>query len=240
MQKYDIADLLKNNPYPGRGIVIGKSPDGKKAVTAYFIMGRSVNSRNRVFTATEDGIKTEAADPSKLTDPHLIIYSPVRVLGNKTIVTNGDQTDTIYELMDKQQTFEMSLRTREFEDDAPNFTPRISGIMHVENGTFNYAMSILKSADGNPESCQRYTFSYTNPLAGDGRFIHTYMGDGNPLPSFEGEPEKIGIDTNDIEEFTNLIWTSLNEENKVSLFVRFIDIATGEAETKIVNKNTKI
>ena len=240
MQKFDIADLLKNNAYPGRGIVIGKSPDGKKAVTAYFIMGRSVNSRNRVFTATEDGIKTEAADPSKLTDPHLIIYSPVRVLGNKTIVTNGDQTDTIYDLMDKQQTFEMSLRTREFEDDAPNFTPRISGIMHVENNTFNYAMSILKSADGNPESCQRYTFSYTNPLAGDGRFIHTYMGDGNPLPSFEGEPEKIGIDTNDIEEFTNLIWTSLNEENKVSLFVRFIDIATGEAETKIVNKNTKI
>ena len=240
MQKFDIADLLKNNAYPGRGIVIGKSPDGKKAVTAYFIMGRSVNSRNRVFTATEDGIKTEAADPSKLTDPHLIIYSPVRVLGNKTIVTNGDQTDTIYDLMDKQQTFEMSLRTREFEDDAPNFTPRISGIMHVENGSFNYAMSILKSADGNPESCQRYTFSYTNPLAGDGRFIHTYMGDGNPLPSFEGEPEKIGIDTNDIEEFTNLIWTSLNEENKVSLFVRFIDIATGEEQTKIVNKNTKI
>ncbi|SMC35407.1 IMP cyclohydrolase [Oscillospiraceae bacterium] len=240
MQKFDIADLLKNNAYPGRGIVIGKSPDGKKAVTAYFIMGRSVNSRNRVFTATEDGIKTEAADPSKLTDPHLIIYSPVRVLGNKTIVTNGDQTDTIYDLMDKQQTFEMSLRTREFEDDAPNFTPRISGIMHVENGSFNYAMSILKSADGNPESCQRYTFSYENPLAGDGRFIHTYMGDGNPLPSFEGEPEKIGIDTNDIEEFTNMLWTNLNEDNKVSLFVRFIDIATGEAETKIVNKNTKI
>ena len=240
MQKFDIADLLKNNAYPGRGIVIGKSPDGKKAVTAYFIMGRSVNSRNRVFTATEDGIKTEAADPSKLTDPHLIIYSPVRVLGNKTIVTNGDQTDTIYDLMDKQQTFEMSLRTREFEDDAPNFTPRISGIMHVENGSFNYAMSILKSADGNPESCQRYTFSYENPLAGDGRFIHTYMGDGNPLPSFEGEPEKIGIDTDDIEEFTNMLWTNLNEDNKVSLFVRFIDIATGEAETKIVNKNTKI
>ncbi len=240
MQKFDIADLLKNNAYPGRGIVIGKSPDGKKAVTAYFIMGRSVNSRNRVFTATEDGIKTEAADPTKLTDPHLIIYSPVRVLGNKTIVTNGDQTDTIYDLMDKQQTFEMSLRTREFEDDAPNFTPRISGIMHVENGSFNYAMSILKSADGNPESCQRYTFSYENPLAGDGRFIHTYMGDGNPLPSFEGEPEKIGIDTNDIEEFTNMLWTNLNEDNKVSLFVRFIDIATGEAETKIVNKNTKI
>ena len=148
MEKLNISELLKSNPYPGRGIVIGKSADGKNAVTAYFIMGRSVNSRNRVFTATEDGIKTEAFDPSKLTDPHLIIYSPVRVLGNKTIVTNGDQTDTIYELMDKQQTFEMSLRGREFEDDAPNYTPRISGILHVENGTFNYAMSILKSADG--------------------------------------------------------------------------------------------
>ena len=240
MKTIDIYEALKTNSYPGRGIIIGKSADGKSAVTAYFIMGRSVNSRNRVFTETADGIKTEAADPSKLTDPHLIIYSPVRVLGNKTIVTNGDQTDTIYDLMDKQQTFEMSLRTREFEDDAPNFTPRISGIMHVENGSFNYAMSILKSADGNPESCQRYTFSYENPLAGDGRFIHTYMGDGNPLPSFEGEPEKIGIDTDDIEEFTNMLWTNLNEDNKVSLFVRFIDIATGEAETKIVNKNTKI
>ncbi|MBO4635521.1 MAG: IMP cyclohydrolase [Clostridiales bacterium] len=239
MKKYDIAELLKSNAYPGRGIIIGKSPDGSKAVTAYFIMGRSVNSRNRVFTATEDGIKTEAFDPSLLTDPHLIIYSPVRVLGNKTIVTNGDQTDTIYELMDKQNTFEMSLRGREFEDDAPNYTPRISGIMHVENGTFNYAMSILKSADGDPSSCQRYTFSYTSPLAGDGRFIHTYMGDGNPLPSFEGEPEKIGIDTNDIDAFTDLLWTSLNEENKVSLFVRYIDIATGAADTRIVNKNVK-
>ena len=238
MKKYDIAELLKGNPYPGRGIIIGKSADGKKAVTAYFIMGRSVNSRNRVFTATEDGIKTEAFDPSLLTDPHLIIYSPVRVLGNKTIVTNGDQTDTIYELMDKQQTFEMSLRGREFEDDAPNFTPRISGIMHVENGKFNYAMSILKSADGDDSSCQRYTFSYENPISGDGRFIHTYMGDGNPLPSFEGEPEKISI-PDDIDQFTDLLWNSLNEDNKVSLFVRFIDIATGEATTKIVNKNVK-
>ncbi|MBP5180559.1 MAG: IMP cyclohydrolase [Clostridiales bacterium] len=238
MEKLNISELLKSNPYPGRGIVIGKSADGKNAVTAYFIMGRSVNSRNRVFTATEDGIKTEAFDPSKLTDPHLIIYSPVRVLGNKTIVTNGDQTDTIYELMDKQQTFEMSLRGREFEDDAPNYTPRISGILHVENGTFNYAMSILKSADGNPDSCQRYTFAYNNPLSGDGRFIHTYMGDGNPLPSFEGEPEKVGID-GDIDSFTDMIWNSLNEENKVSLFVKFIDIATGEATTRIVNKNVK-
>ncbi len=237
MEKKNISEILKTNAYPGRGIVIGKSADGKKAVTAYFIMGRSVNSRNRVFTATEDGIKTEAFDPSKLSDPHLIIYSPVRVLGNKTIVTNGDQTDTIYELMDKQQTFEMSLRGREFEDDAPNYTPRISGILHVENGTFNYAMSILKSADGNPDSCERHTFSYTNPIAGDGRFIHTYMGDGNPLPSFEGEPEKIGIDAQDIDSFTDMLWTSLNEENKVSLYVKFIDIATGEAETRIVNKN---
>ena len=236
----DIAELLDGNTYPGRGIVIGRTADGKKAATAYFIMGRSANSRNRIFVEDGEGIKTQAFDPSKMSDPSLIIYSPVRVLGNKTIVTNGDQTDTIYELMDKQQTFEMSLRTREFEDDAPNFTPRISGIMHVENGTFNYAMSILKSADGNPESCQRYTFSYTNPLAGDGRFIHTYMGDGNPLPSFEGEPEKIGIDTNDIDAFTDMLWTSLNEDNKVSLFVRFIDIATGEEQTKIVNKNTKI
>ena len=236
MEKLNISDLLKSNPYPGRGIIIGKSADSKYAVTAYFIMGRSVNSRNRVFTATEDGIKTEAFDPSKLTDPHLIIYSPVRVLGNKTIVTNGDQTDTIYENMDKQQTFEMSLRGREFEDDAPNYTPRISGILHLENGEFNYAMSILKSADGNPDSCQRYTFAYSNPLAGDGRFIHTYMGDGNPLPSFEGEPEKIGIE-GDIDSFTDMLWTSLNEENKVSLFVKFIDIATGEAETRIVNKN---
>ncbi|MBR1797154.1 MAG: IMP cyclohydrolase [Clostridiales bacterium] len=238
MEKRNISELLKNNPYPGRGIIIGKSADGKSAVTAYFIMGRSVNSRNRVFTPTEDGIKTEAFDPALLSDPHLIIYSPVRVLGNKTIVTNGDQTDTIYELMDKQQTFEMSLRGREFEDDAPNYTPRISGIMHVENGAFNYAMSILKSADGNPDSCERHTFSYSNPIAGDGRFIHTYMGDGSPLPSFEGEPEKIGID-GDIDSFTDMLWNSLNEDNKVSLFVRFIDIATGEATTRIVNKNVK-
>ena len=236
MKTYDIYELLNNNPYPGRGIIIGKSPDGKKAVTAYFIMGRSVNSRNRVFVEDGDGIRTEAFDPSLLTDPHLIIYSPVRVLGNKTIVTNGDQTDTVYELMDKQQTFEMALRTREFEDDAPNFTPRISGIMHVENGTYNYAMSILKSADGDPSSCQRYTFTYTDPLSGFGRFIHTYMGDGNPLPSFEGEPEKITV-PDDIDEFTTKLWENLNADNKVSLFVRYIDIETGKADTRIVNKN---
>ena len=199
-------------------------------------MGRSVNSRNRVFTQTDDGIKTEAFDPSLLSDPHLIIYSPVRVLGNKTIVTNGDQTDTIYELMDKQQTFEQALRTREFEDDAPNYTPRISGIMHVDNGTYNYALSILKSADGNPDSCRRYTFSYNTPISGEGHFIHTYMGDGSPLPSFEGEPEQVAIDKN-IDDFTDMLWDSLNEDNKVSLFVRYIDIATGKADTRIVNKN---
>jgi IMP cyclohydrolase len=236
METADLGKLLKENSYPGRGIVIGRSENGSKAVTAYFIMGRSVNSRNRVFTATEDGIKTEAFDPSKLTDPHLIIYSPVRVLGNKTIVTNGDQTDTIYEGMDKQMTFEQSLRCREFEDDAPNYTPRISGIMHVEGGTYNYAMSILKSADGDPSSCERHTFTYTNPKAGIGRFLHTYMGDGNPLPSFEGEPEKVEI-KGDIDEFTANVWESLNEDNKVSLFVRYIDIATGKADTRIVNKN---
>lgn len=236
METADLGKLLKENSYPGRGIVIGRSEDGSKAVTAYFIMGRSVNSRNRVFTATEDGIKTEAFDPSKLTDPHLIIYSPVRVLGNKTIVTNGDQTDTIYEGMDKQMTFEQSLRCREFEDDAPNYTPRISGIMHVEGGTYNYAMSILKSADGDPSSCERHTFTYTNPKAGVGRFLHTYMGDGNPLPSFEGEPEKVAI-SGDIDSFTEMVWNALNEDNKVSLFVRYIDIATGKADTRIVNKN---
>ncbi len=239
MKSLDIYEELKTNSYPGRGIVIGKSADGKSAVTAYFIMGRSVNSRNRVFTETDDGIKTEAADPSKLTDPHLIIYSPVRVLGNKTIVTNGDQTDTIYELMDKQQTFEQSLRGRVYEDDAPNYTPRISGIMHVENGSYNYAMSIIKSADGNPDCCERFTFTYTSPIAGEGHFIHTYMGDGNPLPSFEGEPKKVNI-PNDIDEFTDGLWNSLNEDNKVSLFVRFIDIESGKAVSKIVNKLEKI
>ena len=173
-------------------------------------------------------------------DPHLIIYAPVRALpgGEYTIVTNGDQTDTIYELMDKQQTFEQSLRTREYEDDAPNYTPRISGIMHVESGSYNYAMSILKSADGAPSCCERFTFTYTNPVDGVGHFIHTYMGDGSPLPSFEGEPKKINI-PNCIEEFTGGLWEALNEDNKVSLFVRYIDIATGEEKTKVVNKYTK-
>ncbi|MCI6017839.1 MAG: IMP cyclohydrolase [Clostridiales bacterium] len=228
--------MLKENVYPGRGIVIGKTPDGKKAVTAYFIMGRSENSRNRVFVEEGSGIRTEAFDPAKLVDPSLIIYAPVRVLGNKTIVTNGDQTDTIYDLMDKQMTFEQALRTRTFEPDAPNYTPRISGIMHIENGRFNYAMSILKSNNGNPDSCHRYTFAYEAPAAGEGRFIHTYMGDGNPLPSFEGEPKPVKIVDN-IDDFTGLLWTSLNEDNKVSLFVRYIDIESGKYESRIVNKN---
>ncbi|MBQ2287615.1 MAG: IMP cyclohydrolase [Lachnospiraceae bacterium] len=236
MEKLSIEKQLKANAYPGRGIIIGKSADGVHAVTAYFIMGRSENSRNRVFVEDGEGIRTQAFDPSKLTDPSLIIYAPVRVLGNKTIVTNGDQTDTIYDGMDKQMTFEQSLRCREFEPDGPNYTPRISGVMHIENGTYNYAMSILKSNNGNPESCNRYTFAYENPIAGEGCFIHTYMNDGNPLPSFEGEPEWIGLE-GDIDTFTDLIWNSLNEENKVSLFVRYINIADGTYETRIVNKN---
>ena len=190
-------------------------------------MGRSENSRNRIFVEEGDGIRTQAFDPSKLVDPSLIIYAPVRVLGNKTIVTNGDQTDTIYELMDKQQTFEQALRTREFEPDAPNYTPRISGILHIENGSYHYAMSILKSQNGNPDTCNRYTFAYHNPVAGEGHFIHTYRGDGTPLPSFEGEPKLVGI-PNEMDKFGDLVWNSLNVDNKVSLFIRFIDIETGE------------
>ena len=236
MEMIALDKELKENSYPGRGIIIGRSADGTKAVTAYFIMGRSENSRNRVFVEDGEGIRTQAFDPSKLVDPSLIIYAPVRVLGNKTIVTNGDQTDTIYEGMDHQLTFEQSLRSREFEPDAPNYTPRISGIMHVENGSYSYAMSILKSNNGNPDSCNRYTFAYQNPVAGEAHFIHTYMGDGNPLPSFEGEPKLVGLE-GDIDTFTSLVWENLNEENKVSLFVRYIDIETGKYETRIVNKN---
>ena len=236
MNMLSLANELNSNTYPGRGIVIGKTKDGKKAVTAYFIMGRSNNSRNRVFVEDVEGIRTQAFDPSKLEDPSLIIYAPVKVLGNKTIITNGDQTDTIYEGMDKQLTFEQSLRTREFEPDAPNYTPRISGIMHIENNKYNYAMSILKSNNGNPNSCNRYTFAYENPIEGQGHFIHTYMHDGEVLPSFEGEPKLVELD-GDIDEFTNMIWSNLNEDNKVSLFVRFIDIKSGEYETRIINKN---
>ena len=236
MKMLSIAEELKNNSYPGRGIIIGRSADGTKAVAAYFIMGRSENSRNRVFVEDGDGIRTQAFDPAKLSDPSLIIYAPVRVLGNKTIVTNGDQTDTIYEGMDRQMTFEQSLRSREFEPDGPNYTPRISGILHIEDGSYNYAMSILKSNNGNPDSCHRYTFAYEKPAAGEGHFIHTYMHDGNPLPSFEGEPTLISI-PDDMDAFTDLLWENLNPDNKVSLFVRYIDIATRETRSRIVNKN---
>ncbi len=236
MEMLSLNEELKKNAYPGRGIVIGKSPDGKHAVTAYFIMGRSSNSRNRVFVEDGEGIRTQAFDPSKLEDPSLIIYAPVRVLGNKTIVTNGDQTDTIYDGMDRQLTFEQSLRCREFEPDGPNYTPRISGIMHIEGGRYNYAMSILKSSNGNPDACNRYTFAYENPVAGEGHFIHTYMHDGNPLPSFEGEPKWVKIE-GDIDSFGNMLWENLNEDNKVSLFVRYIDIETGKYESRIYNKN---
>lgn len=236
MNKLSLAQELKSNSYPGRGIVIGRTPDGKSAVTAYFIMGRSENSRNRVFVEEGAGIRTQAFDPSKLTDPSLIIYAPVRVLGNRTIVTNGDQTDTIYDGMAAGQTFEQSLRCREFEPDGPNYTPRISGIMHVENGSYHFLMSILKSNNGNPDCCNRYTYSYDNPVAGEGRFIHTYMCDGNPLPSFEGEPKLVDM-MDDMDEFTEMLWNNLNEDNKVSLFVRYIDIETGDVRTKIVNKN---
>ncbi|MBQ7920547.1 MAG: IMP cyclohydrolase [Lachnospiraceae bacterium] len=236
MNMLSLENELKENAYPGRGIVIGKSADGKSAVCAYFIMGRSSNSRNRVFEVEGEGIRTQAFDPSKLEDPSLIIYAPVRVLGNDTIVTNGDQTDTIYDGMKDGLTFEQSLRSREFEPDGPNYTPRISGIMHVEDGKYDFAMSILKSNNGDPDCCNRYTYTYDNPKNGEGRFIHTYMHDGNPLPSFEGEPKVVSI-PNDMEAFTEMLWNSLNEENKVSLFVRYIDIATGKYETKIINKN---
>lgn len=236
MKMLSLAKELNENAYPGRGIVLGRSKDGKKAVAAYFIMGRSVNSRNRIFVEEGRGIRTEAFDPSRMEDPSLIIYAPVRVLGNKTIVTNGDQTDTIYEGMDRQLTFEQSLRSREFEPDAPNYTPRISGIMHVENGTYSYAMSILKSNNADPSACNRFTFAYENCTAGEGHFIHTYQCDGNPLPSFEGEPKLVEV-LDDIDEYTGMIWENLNEDNKVSLFVRYIDIATGKEETRIVNKN---
>ena len=237
MQKINLFKDVDTNTYPGRGIVIGRSADGKYAVTAYFIMGRSSNSRNRVFVEDGDGIRTQAFDESKLEDPSLIIYAPVRVLGNTTIVTNGDQTDTIYDGLKAGLTFEQSLRSREFEPDAPNYTPRISGIMTIENGKYTYALSILKSDNGNPEECNRFTFTYDNPLAGEGHFLHTYMKDGSPLPSFEGEPKFVAIE-GDIETFSKKLWESLNLDNKVSLFVRYIDIATGENKTKILNKNS--
>ncbi len=229
---YQLTKLLQQNTYPGRSIVLGKHKDGKHMVIAYFIMGRSVNSRNRIFVADGDGLRPQAHDPAKLSDPSLVIYAPVRVLNGVQIVTNGDQTDTIYDFMSQGKTFEEALRTRTFEPDPPIYTPRVSGI--IENG--NYKLSILKSADGNPSSVRRYFFEYTDPIAGQGHFIHTYRCDGNPVPSFEGEPEQVEIDGT-LDGFTDTIWESLNEDNKVSLFTRFINLETGEFETRIVNKN---
>ena len=236
MEQKSLAAELSGNVYPGRGIVVGVSEDGRYAVTAYFIMGRSSNSRNRVFVEDGEGIRTQAFDPSKMEDPSLIIYSPVRVLGSNTIVTNGDQTDTVYEGLQKGQTFGQALRCREVEPDGPNYTPRISALLSVKDGKFDYRMSILKSADGDPSSCERFTFTYENPKAGVGHFIHTYISDGDPLPSFEGEPTKVGI-SGDIDNFTDMVWKNLNQDNKVSLFVRYIEIGTGKYETRIVNKN---
>lgn len=236
MKLISVSDYLKDNDYPGRGIVIGKSKCGRYAVTAYFIMGRSENSRNRIFVEDGEGIRTKAFDESKLVDPSLIIYSPVRVLKNNLIVTNGDQTDTIYTMMNQKFTFEQALRTRSFEPDAPNFTPRISGLIKFIDSDFTYFLSILKSADGNSESCERFTYSYLAPLNGVGHIIHTYKCDGNPIPSFEGEPKRIEINE-DIDSFTDTLWNSLNEDNKVSLFVRYVDLLTHEVNTKIVNKN---
>ena len=236
MKTQQLQTLLSQNSYPGRGIVIGRCSGGRHAIIAYFIMGRSANSRNRIFVEDGEGIRTKAFDESRMEDPSLIIYAPVRVLGNKTIVTNGDQTDTIYEGMDRQMTFEQSLRQRTFEPDAPNYTPRISGIVHLVDHTYNYALSILKSDDGDPSSVNRFTFAYDNPKAGEGRFLHTYQSDGDPLPSFTGEPVKVRLE-GDIDSFTNMLWENLNEDNKVSLFVRYIDIESGEYESRIINKN---
>lgn len=233
MDKLNLTDLLESNAYPGRGIVLGRSADNKYAVAAYFIMGRSENSRNRVFTVTEDGIRTEAHDPSKMTDPSLIIYHPVRKVGNDLIVTNGDQTDTVRDGLAAGKSYIEALRTRQFEPDGPNYTPRISGIVEPDGA---YELSILKSFDGDPACNKRFFFEYDAPRAGLGHFIHTYMGDGSPLPSFEGEPETVRIE-GDLESFTDLVWENLNEDNKVSLYVSFIDLETGKASSVIRNKH---
>lgn len=234
MKVKDIAGYLSSNAYPGRGILLGRSADNKNAVIAYFIMGRSVNSRNRIFSNTEDGIKTEAFDASKMEDPSLIIYHPVRVFEGKTIVTNGDQTDTIRDALASGHCFRHALMTREFEPDGPNFTPRISGMVE-KNGS--YRLSILKSLYGDPSCCCRYFYEYDNPKAGLGHIIHTYIADGNPLPSFEGEPVPVAIEAGTAKEFSELLWRNLNEDNKVSLYVSYIDLATGNTETIITNKH---
>lgn len=233
MQIQDLGAVLRANTYPGRGIVLGKSADGQKAVIAYFIMGRSENSRNRIFVEEDGGLRTEAFDPAKLKDLSLVIYWPVRKFGTATIVTNGDQTDTVYEFLAAEKTFEEALRMRTFEPDPPILTPRISGLVHKDG---SYRLSILKSANGNADSTQRFFYEYPQPVAGEGHFIHTYLGDGDPVPSFEGEPENVSI-VGDIDSFTRLVWENLNEANKVSLFVRFIDLVSGSEETRVVNKN---
>lgn len=233
MKKQDLPELLRGNPYPGRGIVLGKSGDGKSSIAVYFIMGRSENSRNRIFAPTEDGIRTEAADPAKMTDPSLIIYHPVRKAGRGLIVTNGDQTDTIRDFLLEGRSFAEALRARTFEPDAPNYTPRISGLLSPDGG---FQLSILKSAEGDPACCCRYFYHYDAPLAGEGRFIHTYQGDGSPLPSFEGEPVRVALDGSDPETLADQVWEALDPDNKVSLFVRFVNLADGTHRDAIRNR----
>ena len=230
-ENHDLFTLIAGNTYPGRGIVLGRTADGKQSVAAYFIMGRSENSRNRVFLQEPDGIRTEAHDPAKLKDPSLIIYHPVRQLGEDLIVTNGDQTDTVRDFMAEGKTFEEALRTREFEPDGPNWTPRISGLLRKDG---SYKLSILKSADAEGSACARYTFEYPG-LAGVGHFLHTYVSDGNPIPTFQGEPERVALE-GDIDGFTQKLWDSLNEANKISLYVRFTDLESGAYQETIVNK----
>ena len=241
MALFDLKKLLSENTYPGRGIVVGKSADGKKAMIAYFIMGRSENSRNRVFERFDGGMRTKAFDESKLSDPSLIIYNPYLQCGSVDIVTNGDQTNTIFDFMKESDdgfAFDKALRTREFEPDAPNFTPRISSALYYcfPRGVFSYKMSILKSANGRPEACNRFTFDYASPENGIGHFIHTYRCDGNPIPSFYGEPEEVSL-PNSAKELADLVWENLNEDNKVSLFVRVVPLDGSEPEEIILNKN---
>ena len=228
-----LAEKLSTNVYPGRGIVLGVTPDGTKSVAAYFIMGRSVNSRNRIFVQEPDGIRTEAYDPALMKDPHLIIYHPVRQVGQGLIVTNGDQTDTIWEYLAKGESWEAALRTRQFEDDGPNWTPRISGLL---SGDGSYKMSILKAADAEGSACARFFWEYP-AIPGLGHFLHTYVCDGNPvIPTFQGEPERVSI-PGDIEVFTKELWENLNENNKISLFVRYTDLKTGAFDQRIINKH---
>jgi len=244
MEIKKIGELLKLNPYQGRGIIMGRVPAGNKAALAYFIMGRSENSRNRIFVESggkAKNIRSKAFDESKVIDPSLIIYTAVRVYDNRVIITNGDHTDKIVKLMDKQMTFEQALREIDFEPDAPFYTPRISSIMHFcfgESRRFNYAMAISKTAGGDPTSCQRFLYAYNSPIAGQGHFIHTYMSDREPMPSFTGEPHTIEIPDN-IDDFTNSIWDNLDNNNKISLFTRYINVSSGEDESRIINKNVK-